>query len=325
MRRSALWSLPFLVLPLTSLADPLPSWNDSASKTAILDFVAAVTDPTSDSYVPEPDRIAVFDNDGTLWSEQPLYFQLAYALDMVRQKAEADPAILTSDALRAAAAGDIAALRETGREGMLEVVSLSHANITPEAFRASVHGWLTTTEHPTTGLTYAEMTYQPMVELLRYLRDEDFSTYIVSGGTLDFMRAIAEEAYGIPPAQVIGSIVNLSYSVEDGVPTLTKQPGLFFVDRTGDKPVGIMNHIGQRPIFAAGNSDADFEMVDWVTAGEGARFGMFIHHTDAERETAYDRGSPIGALDVVLDEAEGRGWVLVDMAKDWSRVWSATP
>lgn len=322
MHRTMISSCSLLVLPLAALADPLPSWNDTDTKAAIISFVESVTDPSADAFVPEPDRIAVFDNDGTLWSEQPLYFQFSYALDMFQQKAEADPSILTSDALKAAADGDLSALRSEGTEGLLEMVNVSHANITPDAFQASVHDWLTTTAHPTTGLTYAEMTYQPMVELLRYLRDEEFSTYIVSGGTIDFMRAIAEEAYGIPPSQIIGSIGNLSYSVDDGVPTLTKDAGLFFVDRTGDKPVGIMNHIGKRPIFAAGNSDADWEMVEWTTAGDGARFGMFVHHTDDVREVAYDRGSPIGALDRVLDEAESRGWVLVDMANDWGRIWS---
>ncbi len=322
MLRCLSCSLALLALPLTAIADPLPSWNAGPAKTAIIEFVDSVTDPASGQFVPVSDRIAVFDNDGTLWSEQPLPFQLSYALDMVKQRAAEDPSVLTSDALKAAAEGDFAAVRETGSDGLLEVMGISHANITPSAFKASAKEWLTTTDHPTSGLTYAEMTYQPMTELLRYMRDEGFTTYIVSGGTLFFMRSIADEVYGIPPSQIIGSIGTMTYSVVDGEPTLTKDGGALFVDRGPDKPVGIMNHIGQRPIFAAGNTDGDFEMLEWVTAGEGARFGMLIHHTDGDREFAYDRESSVGSLNRGLDEADSRGWLLVDMAEDWARIWS---
>ncbi|MFP7673452.1 HAD family hydrolase [Marivita sp. S0852] len=322
MHRFVIASIAVFALPLAALADPLPSWKAGAAKDSIIAFVETVTDPQSENYVPMSDRIAVFDNDGTLWAEQPLTFQLAYALDMVRQRAEDDPSILGSEALSAAANGDFAAIREAGSEAILEVLNVSHANVTPTAFMASVHEWLTTTEHPTSGMVYADMTYQPMTELLRYMRDEGFSTYIVSGGSLFFMRAITEEIYNIPPSQIIGSIGNMEYSVVDGEPTLTKQSGALFFDRSAGKPVGIMNHIGQRPIFAAGNTDGDFQMLEWVTAGEGARFGMLIHHTDGEREFAYDRESAVGSLNRGLDEADTRGWLLVDMAKDWRRVWS---
>ena len=309
------------VLPLAALADPLPSWNDTTTKAAIIAFVEDVTDPDSASFVPEDDRIAVFDNDGTLWAEQPLYFQVLYALDVLREKAAADPSILASDVLKAAAGGDMAGVMAEGVDGLLEVINVSHANITVEDFQAEAYAWLTSAEHPTSGLTYAGMVYQPMLELLRYLRDEDFTTYIVSGGGIDFVRAIAEEAYGIPPAQVIGSQGNTSYVVIDGTPTLMKDGGVSFVDDKAGKPVAISRHIGQRPILAAGNSDGDFAMLEWTTAGEGSRLGLLVHHDDAEREWAYDRDSHIGKLERGLDEAEARGWILVSMADDWLEVF----
>jgi phosphoglycolate phosphatase-like HAD superfamily hydrolase len=310
-----------LGMPAGALADPLPSWNDTDAKAAIIEFVEGVTDPSSDSFVPEDDRIAVFDNDGTLWSEQPVYFQALYALDVLREKAEADPSILTSDVLTAAAEGDMQGMMAGGMEGLVEIINVSHSGITVEDFKADAHAWLTTTTHPTSGLAYAGMTYQPMLELLSYLRDEDFTTYIVSGGGVDFIRAISEEAYGIPPWQVVGSEGTTTYAVTDGTPTLMKDGGISFVDDKEGKPVGIMRHIGQRPIFAAGNSDGDVAMLEWTTAGDGPRFGMLVHHTDAEREFAYDRDGHIGVLSQGLDEAEERGWLLVDMADDWKEVW----
>jgi len=310
-----------LALPAFAVADPLPSWADGETRSAIIDFVEAVTDSDADSFVPPAERIAVFDNDGTLWAEQPLYFQLLYALDVLREKAAADPSILTSDALRAANDGDIEALMAGGHEGLIEVINVSHADITVEQFNADAHAWLTSQTHPTSGLTYSQMTYQPMLELLRYLRDEGFKTYIVSGGGIDFVRAIAQDAYGIPPWQVVGSQGALSYSADSGTPTLTKDGGVSFIDDKAGKPVGIMRHIGQRPIFAGGNSDGDFEMLEWTTAGDGPRFGLLIHHTDGEREFAYDREGGIGVLDRGLDEADARGWHLVDMAADWRRIY----
>ena len=302
-------------------ADPLPSWADTGARTTIIEFVQSVTDPTADTYVTPGDRIAVFDNDGTLWAEQPAYFQLLYALDILREKAKADPSILTSDVLKAAAEGDMAGMMADGEKGLIEILNVSHGGITVDAFQESAHAWLTTQEHPTSGLTYAAMIYQPMLELLAYLREEGFQTYIVSGGGVDFIRAVADEAYGIPPSQVVGSEGNTSYDVVDGTPTLTKDGGVSFVDDKAGKPVGIMRHIGQRPIFAGGNSDGDFQMLEWTTAGPGPRFGMLIHHTDAEREFAYDREGHIGVLKRGMDEAKARGWLLVDMAKDWERIW----
>ena len=307
--------------PAGVLADPLPSWNDTEAKTAVIAFVEGVTDPGSDSFVPEDDRIAVFDNDGALWSEQPLYFQALYALDVLREKAAADPSILTSDVLEAAAAGDMQGMMAGGMEGLVEMLDVSHSGITVEDFKDHAHAWLTTATHPTTGLVYAAMIYQPMLELLSYLRDEDFTTYIVSGGGVDFIRAISEEAYGIPPSQVVGSEGTTTYAVTDGTPTLTKEGGVSFVDDKEGKPVGIMRHIGQRPIFAAGNSDGDFQMLEWTTAGDGPRFGMLVHHTDAAREFAYDREGHIGVLNQGLDEAGSRGWVVVSMKDDWQTIF----
>ncbi len=320
--RSTITAAALIALPAFALADPLPSWNDTDAKQAIIAFVDSVTDADADTFVPEDDRIAVFDNDGTLWTEQPVYFQLFYALDVLREKAADDPAILTSDVLKAANDGDMAGMMAGGEEGLIEIFNVSHSGITPDDFEAEAYEWLTTATHPTTGRTYASMTYQPMLELLSYLRDEDFTTWIVSGGGVDFIRAISPEAYNIPSWQVVGSEGNTSYAVgDDGVPTLTKDGGVSFIDDKEGKPVGIMRHIGQRPIFAAGNSDGDFAMLEWTTAGDGPRFGMLVHHTDATREFAYDREGQIGVLNRGLDEAGERGWHLVDMAEDWEQIW----
>lgn len=318
-------SAAFLAMAGAALADPLPSWNDTAAEQAIVAFVARVTDPASEDFVPEEDRIAVFDNDGTLWSEQPVYFQALYALDRLKEKAEADPSILSSPALKAAAAGDMEGLMATGEAGLLEMVNVSHSGMSVDSFKADALDWVTTARHPSSGLTYAQMTYQPMVELLMYLRDEGFTTYIVSGGGIDFIRAFAEAAYGIPPEQVVGSEGTTLYQLkDDGTPELIKQGGLSFMDDKAGKPVGIERFIGRRPIFAAGNSDGDFQMLEWTFAGQGPHFGLLVHHTDAAREFAYDREGHIGVLKQGLDEAATRGWVVVDMAQDWSRIWTGT-
>jgi hypothetical protein len=325
MRRT-LAAAALIAMPAVALADPLPSWNDTDAKAAIIEFVESVTDPASDTFVPEDDRIAVFDNDGTLWSEQPLYFQVLYALDVLRGKAETDPSILTSDVLTAAAEGNMEGMMAGGMEGLVEILDVSHSGLTVDDFKASAHEWLTTATHPTSGLTYAQMTYQPMLELLSYLRDQDFATYIVSGGGIDFIRAISGQAYGIPPWQVVGSEGTTVYEVTDGTPSLMKQGGVpSFIDDKEGKPVGITRFIGQRPIFAGGNSDGDFQMLEYTTAGDGPSFGMLIHHTDAEREFAYDREGHIGVLNQGLDEAEARGWLVVDMAEDWEQVWAEAP
>ncbi len=309
------------VVPAHLLADPLPSWNDTEAKAAIVAFVESVTDPASDSYVTPAERVAVFDNDGTLWAEQPVYFQLLFALDRLRARAEADPSILTSDTLKAAAEGNLEAALAGGEEALLEIVMASHSGLSVDSFEAEVAAWLDTARHPVTGRPYDAMTYQPMLELLTYLRDEDFETYIVSGGGIHFMRAFAEEVYGIPPENVIGSAGKTSYAVVDGVPVILKDPGIAFIDDKEGKPVGIDTHIGRRPILVAGNSDGDFAMLEWATAGEGARLGMIVHHTDAEREWAYDRESHVGRLARGLDEGPARGWLIVDMARDWGSVW----
>jgi len=298
-------------------ADPLPSWADGVSKTAILTFVETVTDPASPDYVTPADRIAVFDNDGTLWAEQPLYFQLIYALERLQARAEDDPSILTSDVLKAAAAGDIETVAAGGKEGLLEILAVSHAGMSVEAFQEDVRAWLDTARHPQTGLRYDRMLYQPMLELLRYLRDEGFQTWIVSGGGVHFIRAFAQDAYNIPPQQVLGSAGPTEY--QEG--SIIKQPGIVFLDDKEGKPIGIDSRIGKVPIFAAGNSDGDFEMLEYTTGNPGPRFGLLVHHTDAAREFAYDREGHIGVLNRGLDEGPARGWVIVDMAQDWEQIW----
>lgn len=299
-------------------ADPLPSWNAGETKTAIVTFVETVTDPASDAYVTPADRIAVFDNDGTLWAEQPVYFQLAFAIDQIKQL---DEAALTTDALKAAAAGDMETLMGTGKEGLLQVLAASHSGMSVSEFKESVAAWLADAVHPTTGRPYAEMVYQPMLELLSYLRDEGFATYIVSGGGIDFIRVLSEDAYNIPVNQVVGSSLVSEYIVESNGPVLMKTPDLFFNDDKAGKPVAINHHIGKRPIFAGGNSDGDFEMLEWTTSGEGPSFGLYVHHTDAEREWAYDREGHIGVLNRGLDEGADRGWHFADMAVDWAVIW----
>jgi len=309
-----------LAIAATELhADPLPSWNDTEAKARIIEFVESVTDPASPDYVTPEARIATFDNDGTLWAEQPLYFQLIYAFDRLREKAEKDPSILTSEALRAAAEGDVAGALAGGEEGLVEILAVSHSGMSVEAFQADVADWLETARHPQTGMRYDEMLYQPMLELLRYLRDERFSTWITSGGGVHFIRTFAAEAYNIPPWQVIGSRAPATYDEENRV--LMKEPGIGFVDDAADKPVGIDQQIGMVPIFVGGNSDGDFAMLDYGSAQDGPFFGLIVHHTDAEREFAYDRESPIGKLVRGLDEGPAKGWLIVDMAEDWNRVW----
>lgn len=314
----------FMFAISTSSADPLPSWQEGATKSRILEFVAQVSDPSSEDYVTPADRIAVFDNDGTLWSEKPVYFQLFYALDRLREMADKDPAILTSDVLKAAVSGDLETVAKSGEEGLLEIVMVSHSGLSVAEFQADVKAWLATAKHPSKNLAYTDLTYQPMLELLRYLRDEGFSTYLVSGGGVHFMRAFVEDAYGVPPENVIGSAGKTRYELIDGVPTIVKDPGIVFIDDKAGKPIGIDSKIGKRPILVGGNSDGDFEMLEWSTAGDGLRLGLIVHHTDSEREWAYDRDSHVGKLDRGLDEADARGWLLVDMANDWRRVWSGS-
>ncbi len=321
--KRAFVSFVFVGVATAGLADPLPSWNSGATKSAIVNFVEAVTDPASEDYVTPADRIAVFDNDGTLWAEQPAYFQLFFAIDQVAKMAAADPSMLTTDALKAAAVGDIKGIIATGEKGLIEVLGAAHAGMSVAAFKANVAAWLDTARHPTTDRPYDEMVYQPMLELLRYLRDEGFDTYIVSGGGIDFIRVLSEDAYGIPVNHVVGSSLVSDYVVGEGAPMLMKQPDLFFNDDKGGKPVAINHHIGKRPIFAAGNSDGDFEMLEWTSAGAGPSFGLYVHHTDADREWAYDREGHIGVLNRGLDEGADRGWFFADMAQDWATIYPA--
>lgn len=322
MTRFTLFIAFILTFASAATADPLPSWNAGPSKERIIAFVGSVTEPGTESYVTPADRIAVFDNDGTLWAEKPVYFQLIYAIDFIKAKGKSDPAFLKTDALKAAAAGDIKALMAGGKEALLEVIAASHSNVSVDDFEAGVLKWLETAKHPRFDRPYDEMLYQPMLELLRYLRDQGFSTYIVSGGGVHFMRAFAEQAYNIPPEQVIGSATKTKYEVVDGVPTIMKEPEIGFIDDKAGKPVGIDSKIGKRPIMAVGNSDGDFQMLQWTTAGEGPRLGMLIHHTDAEREWAYDRDSHVGKLAKGLDDGPKFGWQIVDMKAEWAKVFA---
>jgi hypothetical protein len=312
----------FLAFAQASLAeDHLPSWNDTPTKAAILDFVERVTDTDSPDFVPVPERIATFDNDGNLWAEQPVYFQLIFAVDRVKAMATDHPEWETQEPFASVLKGDMHSVLAGGEKALIELVMATHAGISSEEFADIATAWLETARHPSTGRRYTEMVYQPMLELLAYLRAHDFKTFIVSGGGIEFMRPWTEAVYGIPPEQVVGSSVKTEYRVVDGVPMIMRLPELNFIDDKAGKPVGINQHIGRRPIFASGNSDGDFQMLEYTTAGDGARFGLILHHTDAEREWAYDRDSHIGRLDRGLDEADARGWTVIDMARDWNQVW----
>ncbi len=309
------------LMPALAMADALPSWNEGVAKSSIIDFVSAVTDSDSDQFVPQNRRIAVFDNDGTLRSEKPFYFQFLFAMERLVILAEADPSILTSDVLKAAARGDLQGALAEGEHGLLQIVNATHSGLSVEDFQLQAQNWLATAKHPETGRPFTDMVYQPMLELLSFLRDNGFKTYIVSGGGVDLLRSFAEDVYGIPPYQVIGSMGNASYEVADGKHVVMKNPGILFIDDKGGKPVAIMRHIGMRPIFVGGNSDGDFQMLEWSTTGEGPRFGLVVHHTDAEREWAYDRDSASGRLNRGLDEGPERGWLIVDMQRDWARIF----
>ncbi len=304
-------------------SDPLPSWNDGAAKARILEFVQAVTVAGTPTFVPPAERIAVFDNDGTLWSEQPAYFQLLFALDRIKALAPKHPEWKTKQPFKAALEGDMKALAASGEHGLLELVMATHAGNTTQEFESIVKDWLATARHPRFKRPYIELVYQPMLELLAYLRSNGFKTFIVSGGGIEFMRPWVEQVYGVPPEQVVGSSVKVKYEVREGKPALVRLPAINFIDDKAGKPVGIHYHIGRRPIAAFGNSDGDFQMLEWTTSGPGARLGLIVHHTDAEREYAYDRKSHIGRLDRGLDEAGQRRWTVVDMKRDWKRIYPA--
>ena len=327
MKASALHAaaLAALTATLSNLpvraANPLPSWNDTAPRKAITAFVEKVTQEGSTDFVPPTERIAVFDNDGCLWAEQPMYFQAFFIFDRIKALAPQHPDWTTRDPFASVLKGDVKAVLAGGEHALLEMAMATHAGVTTEEFDKIVTDWIATAKHPVTGRRFTEMVYQPMLELLAYLRAHDFKTYIVSGGGIEFMRPWTERVYGIPPEQVIGSSIKTQYEVRDGKPVLARLPELNFIDDKAGKPIGIQAHIGRRPLMAFGNSDGDFQMLEWTTAGKGPRFGLLVHHTDAVREVAYDRTSHIGKLDRALDEAPKRGWTVVSMKDDWMQIF----
>jgi phosphoglycolate phosphatase-like HAD superfamily hydrolase len=313
--------LLLMAAPSAQGANQLPSWNEGQAKQAILDFVERVTAQGSPDFVSEPERIAAFDNDGTLWSEQPIYFQLAFALDRVKALASQHPEWKDKEPFASLLRGDLKTAFAGGEPAVLEIVTATHAGMTSEEFADSVHEWITTAKHPGTGKLYREMVYQPMLELLAYLRANGFKTFIASGGGVDFMRVFSEEVYGIPPEQVIGSSGKLKFEIRGGKPVLIKLPETDFIDDKAGKPVGIQQHIGRRPIAAFGNADGDLQMLQWTCEASGPRYCLYIHHTDGEREWAYDREASIGRLDKGLDEAGTKGWTVVNMKVDWNRIF----
>ena len=304
--------------------DPLPAWNDGAVKKSITDFVARVTAPGGPDFVPAAERIATFDNDGTLWTEQPYYFQFAFALDRIKAMAPRHPEWKDKQPFKALLAHDEKALAAAGEKGLFEILEATHTGMTTEEFSRVVLEWVSTARHPRFNRPYTELVYQPMLELLAYLRANGFKTFIVSGGGIEFMRPWTERVYGIPPEQVVGSSGVVKYRIgADGRPELLKLAKIEFVDDGPGKPAGINRFIGRRPIFAFGNSDGDLQMLQWTMAGQGPRFAGLVHHTDAEREYAYDRESKVGKLDQALDEASAKGWAVVDMKRDWKTVFPA--
>jgi phosphoserine phosphatase len=301
--------------------DPLPSWNDGPPKQSILSFVAAVSREGSPDFVPAPQRIATFDNDGTLWCEQPMYVQLAFALDRVKALSDQHPEWTDKQPFKAVLENDMAALEQAGYRGLVELVMATHAGMSTEDFEKICVGWLKTARHPRFKRPYTELVYQPMLELLAYLRNSGFKTFIVSGGGIEFMRSWTEQVYGVPREEVVGSSIETRFTVENGPAELIHLPEINFIDDGDGKPVGINKHIGRRPIAAFGNSDGDLEMLQWATMSSGRRLGLIVHHTDAAREYAYDREANFGYLDEALDAAKQSNWILVSMKDDWKRVF----
>jgi len=301
--------------------DPLPSWNEGPSKQAIVNFVKHVTTPGSPDFVSTPERIATFDNDGCLWTEQPMYFQAFFIFDRIKALAPQYPEWKEKEPFASVLKGDVKAALAGGEHALIEMAMATHAGTTTEEFEKIVADWITTARHPKTGRLFAEMVFQPMLELLVYLRANGFKTFIVSGGGIEFMRPWSQRVYGIPPEQVIGSSIKTTFELRDGKPVLVRLPEVNFINDKGGKPVGINQHIGRRPIAAFGNSDGDLQMLQWTAAGSGSRFCLYVHHTDAEREFAYDRKSSIGRLDKGFDEAKAKGWTVVDMKKEWKVIY----
>jgi hypothetical protein len=301
--------------------DPLPSWNDGATKSSITTFVEKVTTVGGKEFVEPANRIATFDNDGTLWCEKPMYFQMIFAFDRIKATASQHPDWKEKEPFKAVLAGDMQSFGGTGQKGLLDVIEATHAGMTVEDFHAIVKDWMHTARHPRFHRPYDQLIYQPMHELLVYLRAKQFQTFIVSGGGVEFMRPWIPKVYGIPTQQIVGSSGVVKYEMRDGKPVLLKEPKVNFIDDGPGKPVGINQFIGRRPVMAFGNSDGDLEMLQWTTAGDGPRFGLIVHHTDAVREYAYDRDSKVGRLDKAWDEAVKKGWTIVDMKNDWKQIF----
>jgi len=313
------------IFPAALAADqpnPLASWNDTASKQAILDFVARVTREGGPDFIHVAERIATFDNDGTLWTEKPVYVQFAFAIDRIKALAPKHPEWKDKQPFKAALEDDLKGVLAGGKRDLMELILASHTGMTTEEFEKIVADWLKTARHPRFNRPYTELVYQPMLELLAYLRANHFKTYVVSGGGIEFMRPWTQRVYGIPPEQVIGTSIKTKYELRDMKPVLVRLPAIDFIDDKAGKPVAINKFIGRRPVMAFGNSDGDLEMLQWTTAGKGPRFGLIVHHTDAEREYAYDRESYVGRLDKALDAAPKQGWIVVDMKKDWKKVFA---
>jgi phosphoglycolate phosphatase-like HAD superfamily hydrolase len=326
-------NIKFFVISLVAIAlaftaviagaqDPLPSWNDGPAKKAIMAFVGEVTREGSHNYVNAGQRIATFDNDGTLWAEQPMYFQFFFGLDQVRVLAPQHPEWKNKEPFASLLRGDTKSAFAGGERALMEIMMATHAGMTTAEFEQTVKDWIATAKHPKTGRLYPEMVYQPMLELLAYLHANGFKTFIVSGGGIEFMRPWTEAVYGIPPEQVIGSSIKTKYEMRDGKPMLVRLPELNFIDDKTGKPVGINSYIGRRPIAAFGNSDGDRQMLEWTQGGAGARLMMLVHHDDAEREWAYGAQSKIGTFsDALMAQAKKSGWVVISMKNDWKVIF----
>jgi phosphoserine phosphatase len=319
--RTLVATLAVLVAVPCAARDLLPSWNDGPTKKAILEFVADVTDEKGRNYVEPADRIATFDNDGTLWVEYPMYTQALFAFDRVKKLAPQHPEWKTQQPFKGVLENDMKAVGASGMKGLMAIMMATHSGMTAAEFEQEVSKWLATTKQSKFKRLYTELIYQPQLELLTYLRANGFKTFIVSGGGMAFMRPFSERAYGIPPEQVVGSSIVAEFQEKDGKPVLVRKPKIDFINDKAGKPVGIYQHIGRRPILAFGNSDSDMQMIEYTLAGKGRRLGLFVHHTDAEREYAYDRKSHVGTLDKALDQAATHGWIIVDMKKDWKHVF----
>ncbi|MGC3946516.1 MAG: HAD family hydrolase [Chryseolinea sp.] len=311
---------PAIIEPITEL-DPLPSWNDGATKKAIIEYVEDVTNKEGQNFIAVPDRIATFDNDGTLWSEQPVYFQFFFAIDRIKAMAPSHPEWKNKQPFKALLENDMPGLMKQGEKGIVQIIMTTHVGMTTDEFEKIVADWITTAKHPTKKKLYTELVYQPMLELIRYLEDNEFKVFIVSGGGIEFMRPWTERVYNIPRDQVIGSSVKVEYDYNNGNPVLKRLPEIDLIDDKDGKPVGIQRYIGRKPVFVAGNSDGDLQMMRWSDANPLKNFQLYIHHTDSTREWAYDRKSHIGTFNEALDEASQKGWVLTDMAKDWKVIY----